>query len=116
MIFRSFLPNALRVLALLGAILFIVSGPDYLRGTIYYGLLNDWHFQHVAGWGFRFASWCQLLMLGLLAVSPFWIFVKNDSPAKFLPNRHIINLMVGFGLIFFLLSVSFEMLLKNHFP
>ena len=55
-------------------------------------------------------------MLGLLAVSPFWIFVKNDSPAKFLPNRHIINLMVGFGLIFFLLSVSFEMLLKNHFP
>ncbi|MCI1003703.1 MULTISPECIES: hypothetical protein [unclassified Herbaspirillum] len=116
MIPNSFFSNVLRFLALLGGMLFAASGPDYLRGTISYGLSNNWHFQNVSGWGFRFGLWFQLLIIGLVAVSPFWVCVKNDTPPRFLPKRKTINLMVGFGLIFFLFSAGLEILLKTHFP
>ncbi len=104
------------VLASLGGIIQLLSGPFYFYDTMSYGLVKGWHFEFASGWGFKGVFFLQIIIFGLAMIVPFWLFVTTDSAIRFLPNRKKINWVSGLGLIFFLLAVVAEEQLQKHFP
>ncbi len=112
----SFMSNIARIFATLGSVLIFISGPFYFYETISYGLSNAWHFRYVSGWGFRFVATLEIVILGLIMTAPFWLFVRNDAPIKFLPNRKPMKRIVLLGLLLFFLAAVIETLLQKNFP
>ncbi len=108
--------NAIRVLAMIGSTIPFIGGLDYFYEIIAYGFANNWHFQNVSGWGFRFAFWMQIIVLGVILIVPFWLFVKTDAAVKIIPKKKQINFIFWIGLLFFSFAVVVEGQLQKFYP